>query len=162
MMRRDLVSRMRSLDFLVRIREDAWRIEATVESVGKRLSGNFYHWLIEQGILDGSAILSEMAWSYADYVYLSLTGARRRPTLANINKPQLKEFIAVIEFAVPLKLWNAGINHFDGLLMLYQFLDSIGYETDLNRIERAINAIRASIIKFPVSDVDAAAMENCH
>jgi hypothetical protein len=143
----ELGHKLSFLDSLLSIGEEAYEIELEVNSCAQAASVLFFGWLMRHKFSHGAELLAQMVPFLFENVYL-VNNARRR-TLANAQKKDLQEIIALIEFNVTEKEWSGHLNPFDGLLLFYRFLDELGYPANLSRRERAIKQLRREIIKRP-------------
>ncbi len=122
--------------------------QTTVQQCSRVLVFLFFGWLVEAGRNQAPEMLAGMVQGLFEHLYLVNRG--RRATLASATKPLLKEFIQLVEFVVSEKKWQQGVNPFDGILLFYRYLDSIGYKgANVPRREKAIAELRRTMPKQP-------------
>lgn len=110
----------------------------------------FFGWLNNRNMGQGAEVLTRLVSQFTNSVYLDSNQHHRRyRSLKNLTKRQLEDFINRVEFAVPHDLWDSYVNPFDGLLLFFQFLEELGYETNVPRYKRALNKLKLSMKKVP-------------
>ncbi len=145
-----VVKKLQFLDSLKAMGEEPHEIEFEVKKTARETAAMFCGWLHSRGVLGSIEIPAGMAQHFIEFVYLDIES--RRGMLSKLTKNHLSEFLNLCEFAVSKEDWDAGINPFDCALSFFQFLDEIGYPARLETIARSLQALRKSIIKFPVQE----------
>lgn len=145
-----IVKRITFLDALKDMGEEDWEIESEVGSTASDVSRTFFGWLYSRGIGGSIEVLAGMTEEFIKFIYLEHEGKRGK--LSRLTQNQIREFITLCEFAVPKEEWAKEINPFDGLRLLFEFLDESGYSIGLQAKRRSLEKFKQSIVKFPVQE----------
>lgn len=146
----ETIKKLKHLDTLKNIGEENDEITVDVSAAARDVSAVYFCWLVTRGIDDGTEVLAMMVSHFIEYIYLGFEG--RRPTLESFTNRQLSDFLNLCEFAVPEKLWSAGINPFDGARLFFEFLNEFGYPVKLESKCRAVEQLRKSLMKGPIPE----------
>lgn len=145
---RELFRKLDFLDMLKGAGEEPHEIYSRVSETGELLSKTFFCWLHLRGVSGSTEVLAEMSHRFLEFVYLEVEG--RNSILAKVKKSHFVTFLNLCEFAVPEEQWRSGINPFDGLRLLFEFLEEIHYPVKRQAIERTLSKLRHTLVKQPV------------
>ncbi|MGI6524228.1 MAG: hypothetical protein ACOX2O_02900 [Bdellovibrionota bacterium] len=145
------VDQLNFVDDLVDMGESPDEISFDVKRAIAFNSFLFFGWLLDHGHGEATETFTQLLDAFFNYVYLNNTEEHKRLKVSNVTKKQLEKFFNLVEFGVSQELWDKGINPFDGMLLLYQYLEESGYKNaNLERRRRAITELRKSATKKPL------------
>lgn len=136
---KDIVDAAEFLDDLLRMGEELWEIGSMINELAVQCGRAFATWAQLRGVMLPPPLLTAFAGCFVEFIYIEKW--KPHQSMKKTTKPLIREFLA--SFGEELIQDTDGpASPYDTLALFFRFLDDIGYPVDLQRLNRAVTALR--------------------